>query len=59
MLAAVLWVLQLIVSAFSDSDIPENKNASFWGFVRFVLLVGMFLCLGIGIVRFVKWAWYM
>jgi hypothetical protein len=57
-LTPVLWKLQLVVSAYSDKNIPANKHPTFFWIVRIVLIGGMVLSFLVGIVRFVRWAWY-
>ena len=52
-----LWLSQLVVSAYSDSNNPANKSPGFWFAVRVVLVTGMSLCFIAGIVRFIKWVW--
>jgi hypothetical protein len=57
-LTPVLWILQLIVSAYSDKSIRANKHTTFFWIVRIALIAGMALSFLMGIVRFVRWAWY-
>jgi hypothetical protein len=33
-LTPVLWILQLVVSAYSDKNIPANKHPTFFWIVR-------------------------
>jgi len=56
-LAAVLWLLQLIISVSSDKSIPENKHPMFFSSIRVLLVVAMILCALVGIIRFVKAVW--
>jgi hypothetical protein len=58
LLAVALWFLQLILSASSDKTISTNEHTDFFWFLRAALVVGMFLSVLIGILRFVKWVWY-
>jgi hypothetical protein len=57
-LTPALWILQLIVSAYSDKSIPANKHPTFFWIVRIALIVGMVLSFLVGIIRFAKWVWY-
>lgn len=52
-----LWFIQLILSAFADGDLAENKHTLFFRSVRVVVIIGTVLTTLIGIVRFVKWVW--
>jgi hypothetical protein len=57
LLAAALWLLQLIISAVSDETIRENKHKSFFGTVRTALIAAMVVSALVGVIRFVKWVW--
>jgi hypothetical protein len=57
LLAAALWLLQLIISAFSDETIRENKHTSFFWTVRAAMIVAMVVSALVGVIRFVKWVW--
>jgi tetrahydromethanopterin S-methyltransferase subunit D len=57
LLAVGLWFLQLIISAFSDETIRENKHTSFFWAVRAAMIVAMVVSALVGVIRFVKWVW--
>jgi hypothetical protein len=57
LLAAALWLLQLIISAFSDETIRENKHTSLFWTVRAAMIVAMVVSALVGVIRFVKWVW--
>ena len=57
LLAAALWFLQLIISAFSDETIRENKHTSLFWTVRAALIFAMVVSALVGVIRFVKWVW--
>jgi tetrahydromethanopterin S-methyltransferase subunit D len=57
LLAVGLWFLQLIISAFSDGTIGENKHTVFFWTVRAALIFAMVVSAVVGVIRFVKWVW--
>ena len=57
LLGVGLWFLQLIVSAYSDDTIRENKHTGGFSIFRGVLIAGMVVSVLIAVIRFVKLVW--
>jgi len=52
-LAAALWLLQFIISAFSDETIRENKHTSFFWTVRVAMIVAMVVSALVGVIAWI------
>lgn len=57
MLAAVFWLLQLVIFGLADETIREDKHTSFFGTVRAALIFAIVGSALVGVIRFVKWVW--
>jgi len=57
LLAVVLWLAQLLSSAFTYSHPGMYKSSAMGWTVRVILIIGMAISALIGIIRFAKWVW--